>query len=107
MANFGEEEEALQREVTASANAFRISELQYREGIADLLSVLQAQQTLFTAENLLIQVKLARVQADVNLYRALGGGWAENPEEATQPILVAQPAAAAPTTPAPPPATKG
>jgi multidrug efflux system outer membrane protein len=107
VANFGEEEEALQREVTASANAFRISELQYREGIADLLSVLQAQQTLFTAENLLIQVKLARVQADVNLYRALGGGWAENPEEATQPIPVAQPASTAPTTPAPPPATKG
>ena len=106
VSNFGEEEEALQREVTASTNAFRISELQYREGIADLLSVLQAQQTLFTAENLLIQVKLARVQADVNLYRALGGGWAENPEDATQPIPATQPAEAAPTTspPSAPPA---
>jgi NodT family efflux transporter outer membrane factor (OMF) lipoprotein len=101
VANFGEEQEALQREVTASANAFRISELQYREGIADLLSVLQAQQTLFTAENLLIQVKLARLQADVNLYRSLGGGWSENPEDATQPIPGA---AAAPANPPPPPA---
>lgn len=107
VANFGEEQEALQREVTASANAFRISELQYREGIADLLSVLQAQQTLFTAENLLIQVKLARIQADVNLYRALGGGWSENPEDATQPIPAAQPATTAPATPSPAPPTKG
>ena len=101
VANFGDEQEALQREVTASANAFRISELQYREGIADLLSVLQAQQTLFTAQIQLIQVKLARVQADVNLYRALGGGWAENPEDATQPIPSAQPTATAPATPPP------
>jgi NodT family efflux transporter outer membrane factor (OMF) lipoprotein len=107
VSNFGEEEEALQREVTASTNAFRISELQYREGIADLLSVLQAQQTLFTAENLLIQVKLARVQADVNLYRALGGGWAENPEDATQPIPATQPAAAPPAIPPSAPPAKG
>jgi len=84
VSNFGAEQDALQQEVTASANAFRISELQYREGIADLLSVLQAQQTLFTAKNLLIQVKLSRIQADVGLYQALGGGWAENPEDVTQ-----------------------
>ncbi|HEY2446154.1 MAG TPA: efflux transporter outer membrane subunit [Rhizomicrobium sp.] len=104
VANFGEEQDALQREVTASANAFRISELQYREGIADLLSVLQAQQTLFTAQNQLIQVKLARAQADVNLYRALGGGWSENPDDATQSTTPAQQPAPATT---PPPPAKG
>ncbi|HEX3431564.1 MAG TPA: efflux transporter outer membrane subunit [Rhizomicrobium sp.] len=111
--NFSEEENALQQEVTASANAFRISELQYREGIADLLSVLQAQQTLFTAENLLIQVKLSRLQASVGLYLALGGGWAENPEDKTQtvpqpaiPIEPASAPAAQPSSaPAPPPTT--
>ncbi len=103
VANFGEEQAALEREVAASANAFRISELQYREGIADILSVLQAQQTLFAAENQLIVVKLSRAQADASLYEALGGGWTENPDEATQKattsgqLLVTQPAA--PTTP--------
>lgn len=86
VANFSDEESALQQEVTASANAFRISELQYREGIADLLSVLQAQQTLFTAQNLLIQVKLSRLQATVGLYVALGGGWSENPDDKTQVV---------------------
>lgn len=104
VANFGDEQAALEKEVAASANAFRISELQYREGITDILSVLQAQQTLFVAENQLIVVKLSRAQADVALYQALGGGWTENPDEATQKAtttgepLVTQPAA--PTGPA-------
>jgi NodT family efflux transporter outer membrane factor (OMF) lipoprotein len=64
-----------QDEVSAAAEAFRISELQYREGVTDLLSVLQSQQTLFTSEDSLVQVKLARLQASVSLYQALGGGW--------------------------------
>ena len=46
-----------------------------------------------------MQIKLARIQADVGLYKALGGGWVENAEDATQPI----PASASrnPPTPAP------
>jgi NodT family efflux transporter outer membrane factor (OMF) lipoprotein len=71
-----------QDEVNAAAEAFRISTLQYREGVTDLLSVLQTQETLFTSENTLVQVKLARLQAIVSLYQALGGGWttASTPE---------------------------
>jgi multidrug efflux system outer membrane protein len=121
VANFSDEENALQEEVTASANAFRISELQYREGIADLLSVLQAQETLFTAQNLLIQVKLSRLQASVGLYLVLGGGWSESPDDKTQilppptaaiaPAAVVEPmpaaAAPAPAPESPTPPTKG
>jgi NodT family efflux transporter outer membrane factor (OMF) lipoprotein len=84
VSNDGLQEEALDREVKASAEAFRLSELQYREGIIELLNLLQAQQTLFTAENQLIQAKLSRLQADVNLYLALGGGWSENSDDKTQ-----------------------
>jgi NodT family efflux transporter outer membrane factor (OMF) lipoprotein len=102
--NFSDEVDALQKEVAASANAFRISELQYREGIADLLSVLQAQETLFTAQNQLMLVKLQRSQAVVGLYVSLGGGWAENPDDQTQlpppTAVVVMPVA----TPAPAPA---
>jgi NodT family efflux transporter outer membrane factor (OMF) lipoprotein len=109
VANFSDEVDALQKEVTASANAFRISELQYREGIADLLSVLQAQQTLFTAQNQLMVAKLARLQAIVGLYVSLGGGWSENPEDMTQPVpqpaAVVVPAAQPVAAPAPPPST--
>jgi multidrug efflux system outer membrane protein len=62
-------------QVTNAREASRISELQYREGVTDLLTVLQTQQTQFTAEDELVQIKLARLQANVALYRALGGGW--------------------------------
>jgi multidrug efflux system outer membrane protein len=63
-----------EQEVNA-AEAYRISELQYREGVADLLTVLQTEQTLFSAQDQLVQIRLARLQAGVGLYRALGGGW--------------------------------
>lgn len=62
-------------QVKNAAEAFRISELQYREGVADLLAVLQSQQTLFTGQDTLVQIKLARLQSNISLYRALGGGW--------------------------------
>jgi len=68
---------ALTEEVRASSEAFRISELQYREGTIDILSLLQNQQTLFSAENTLVQTKLARLEAGVGIYRALGGGWTQ------------------------------
>jgi multidrug efflux system outer membrane protein len=70
-----EQQKLTQDEVNAATEAFRISELQYREGVTDLLSVLQAQQTLFSSQQALVQIKLARLQAIVGLYQSLGGGW--------------------------------
>ncbi|MGN6515608.1 MAG: efflux transporter outer membrane subunit [Rhizomicrobium sp.] len=100
VASLTRQEQFLTNEVKAASEAFRISEIQYREGVTDLLTVLTAQQTLFNAQDQLIQVKLARIQADVGLYRALGGGWTEADELATQ-ILPAQ------TTQVPPSAEPG
>lgn len=74
----------LQREVDAAQEAFEIAQLQYRQGVADLLTVLQAQQTLFAARDQLAQTKLARMQALVHLFEALGGGWTEAPRDRTQ-----------------------
>jgi NodT family efflux transporter outer membrane factor (OMF) lipoprotein len=75
VSSFSEQERLTTDQVANAAEAFRISELQYREGVVDLLTVLQAQQTLFTSQDTLIQIKLARLQSGVGLYRALGGGW--------------------------------
>jgi multidrug efflux system outer membrane protein len=77
-------EQHLGREVDAAQEAFQISQLQYRQGTTDLLTVLQSQQTLFSAEDLLAQATLARMQSVVHLYEALGGGWIEQPGERTQ-----------------------
>jgi NodT family efflux transporter outer membrane factor (OMF) lipoprotein len=97
------DQERLRTEQTrAAAEAFRISELQYREGVTDLLNVLTAQQTLFSAQDTLVQIKLARIQADIGLYKALGGGWSEAADAATQTIP-AQTTPVQPGPPAPPP----
>lgn len=82
--NYAEEEQHLRQEVDAAREAFQISELQYRQGVADLINVLQAQQTLFGARDALVQARLARLQASVHLYAALGGGWQEPARERTQ-----------------------
>jgi len=74
----------LTREVAAAREAFQIGSLQYRQGAADLLTILQTQQTLFQAEDQLAQSTLANRQAIVHLFEALGGGWQEAPADRTQ-----------------------
>lgn len=69
-------QEALQAQVVEQARtALRLAEVRYRQGADDLLSLLDAQRTLFQAEDQLAQVRLARLQASVSLYKSLGGGW--------------------------------
>lgn len=60
--------------MTSSQRAFDISEQRLREGTVDLVTVLQTQQTLYQAQDMLAQARLAHVQAIVSLYQALGGG---------------------------------
>jgi len=68
--------ETLQGQVQErSREALRLAEVRYREGADDLLSVLDAQRTLFDAQDQLAQTRLARLEAAVSLYKALGGGW--------------------------------
>ncbi len=70
------EQEILQQQVLDQARvALRLSEIRYREGVGDLLTVLDAQRTLFQAEDQLAQIRLSRLQASIGLFKALGGGW--------------------------------
>jgi multidrug efflux system outer membrane protein len=70
-------QEALQEQVLAQARrALRLAEVRYREGADDLLALLDAQRTLFQAEDQYAQLRLSRLLATISLYKALGGGWA-------------------------------
>jgi outer membrane protein TolC len=70
------EQERLQHEAVLSARrAFELSEAQLKGGIIDVTTLLQVEQTLFTAEIAYAQIRQARLQAAVTLYQALGGGW--------------------------------
>jgi outer membrane protein, multidrug efflux system len=69
--------------VTSSQRAFDISEQRLNQGTIDLVTVLQTQQALYTAQLAHVQARLAHVQAIVSLYQALGGGWLPKPLETT------------------------
>jgi NodT family efflux transporter outer membrane factor (OMF) lipoprotein len=58
-----------------ASRAYALAQSGYRAGAETLVTVLSAQQALFAARDEAIQLKQARLQAAVALYRALGGGW--------------------------------
>jgi NodT family efflux transporter outer membrane factor (OMF) lipoprotein len=60
-------------------NAFRLSRIQYEAGAIDFSTLLDAQRTLFLAEDDLAIARFDRLIAAVELVRALGGGWIEKP----------------------------
>lgn len=66
--------EAARRTAVAKAReAFRLAEQRLREGTIDLQTLLNAQSTLFQTEDSLLLDRLARLQASVSLFQALGG----------------------------------
>jgi outer membrane protein TolC len=75
VADSAERERLQQIVVTSSREAFNLAETRLREGTVDLVTVLQTQQTLFTAEDLYSLARLARLQAVLSLFQALGGSW--------------------------------
>jgi len=62
-------------ELNQAQTAFDIAQRRYQAGAEDLLTVLETQRTLYAAQDMNVQLRLARVQASVALYKALGGGW--------------------------------
>jgi NodT family efflux transporter outer membrane factor (OMF) lipoprotein len=84
---YATEQEALQREAVATAQrAADIARAQVLAGTSDIVTALQTQTTLFSDLDTLAQVRLARFQALVALYKALGGGWtmSDTPVPATK-----------------------
>lgn len=73
---FTTEQEALVRQTVAVAQrSADIARAQLEAGTIDIITSLNTQNTLYSNLDLLTQVRLARFQALVNLYKALGGGW--------------------------------
>ena len=55
----------------------KVAENRYERGLVDYLTVLDAQQARFQAEENVVLVELAILSNRVTLHRALGGGWGE------------------------------
>jgi multidrug efflux system outer membrane protein len=70
----GDQMDAQRSLVDASAESYRLSDARYARGIDSYLNVLDAQRSLYSAQQGLIAVRLARLTNLVTLYKVLGGG---------------------------------
>jgi NodT family efflux transporter outer membrane factor (OMF) lipoprotein len=70
-----DQERRQQDAVNKARNAYELSQAQWHAGVVNILTVLNTQSVLFTAEDALVQVKFSHMQALVALFSALGGGW--------------------------------
>jgi len=64
--------------VDADQGAYTLAEARYRHGVDSYLAALDAQRSLYAAQQSLVQARLARLVNLATLYRALGGGWSEH-----------------------------
>jgi len=65
---------AQQAIVDASQTIFTLTEQRYTQGLEGYLGVLDAQRSLFSAQQSLITLRLAGLASRIRLYAALGGG---------------------------------
>ncbi|HEY5911498.1 MAG TPA: efflux transporter outer membrane subunit [Verrucomicrobiae bacterium] len=71
----GRQVEAQQSLVKASAETYRLANSRYDKGIDSYLSVLDAQRSLFAAQQVLVFLHLEKLANQIRLYAVLGGGW--------------------------------
>lgn len=73
-ATLAEQRAALAAQVEAETQRLNAAEQRYAAGVSSALDRLDAQRSLFAAQQTLVQVQSQRAQNLVTLYRALGGG---------------------------------
>ncbi|HWB99772.1 MAG TPA: efflux transporter outer membrane subunit [Bryobacteraceae bacterium] len=69
-----EQQNAQQAMVNTLQEMYNLSEARYKAGIDSYLTVLVAQRSLYSAQQLLLGVRLSRLSNLVTLYKVLGGG---------------------------------
>jgi NodT family efflux transporter outer membrane factor (OMF) lipoprotein len=70
-----EQQQRQQLAVAAAQRAFDFARQQMSAGTVNVLTVLNTENALFSAQDELVQVQYLRLQALVDLFTALGGGW--------------------------------
>ncbi len=76
-----------QRQQVGSLQTYTdIARLRYDNGYTGYLEVLDAERSLFNAQLSFTQTQQTQLQAMVNLYKAMGGGWVTEAEKLTRPV---------------------
>ena len=68
---------AQRAQLEAEQARLKLSDLRYSNGVASYLDLLDAQRTLFALEQSTVSVRLAQLLNQIELYKALGGGWTD------------------------------
>ncbi len=76
-----EELQAYRQQVKAAVNAERLAKMRYDRGVTSYLELLEAERNSFSAQLRLSEFTQTLLNAYVNLYKALGGGWISPEEE--------------------------
>ncbi|SAI52742.1 multidrug efflux system outer membrane protein [Bordetella trematum] len=77
-ATLGQQIQAQRLLVQASQRAYDLSDQRFRQGVDSYLSVLDSQRSLYEAQQVLVDTRLARLSNLITLYKSLGGGWTEH-----------------------------
>jgi multidrug efflux system outer membrane protein len=72
-----EQLQAQKQQAESESVRFRLADLRYKNGVASYLDLLDAQRSLFSTQQGVVQVRLSQLQNQVTLFKALGGGWNE------------------------------
>ncbi|MDH1055819.1 AdeC/AdeK/OprM family multidrug efflux complex outer membrane factor [Aquipseudomonas alcaligenes] len=84
-ATYRQQLEAQRALVKTNEEYYRLAERRYRTGVDSYLTLLDAQRQLFSVRQQLIGDRLAQLTSEVELYKALGGGWSEQSQLASAP----------------------
>ena len=72
---YGDQLTAQQANLEANRDYYTIARNRYEQGLDNYLTMLDAQRSLYSARQQFVSTKLAQLVNQVNLYKALGGGW--------------------------------
>jgi outer membrane protein, multidrug efflux system len=70
-----DQQERQRNAVAKARRAFEFAQTQMSVGTVNVLTVLNTENALFSAQDVLVQVEYSHLQALIDLYTALGGGW--------------------------------
>ena len=70
-----EQRGAQQELVAADAETYTLAQMRFRSGVDNYLATLDAQRSLYGAQQQLVTIRQAELANQVTLYKALGGGW--------------------------------
>jgi multidrug efflux system outer membrane protein len=74
-ATYRDQAMAQKQDVEAAADYYRLAMMRFRAGVDTYLTALDAQRTLYAAQQSMLSAQAAELQNLVTLYEALGGGW--------------------------------